>query len=263
MRPAARCQVSSRKVLAAVLSRYGVPQDKFAEVRGRARAGALRRSPHGRAQAFATGGVWCVISGTQGPSPHERMSSQPPPHSRWPQVCVIVDKMEKLPREQVEAQLGALGVAPQTIDGAPGPCLHHAGTHVFAASHRTAVPLCAWAVFAQPAERVPRQPPPQASWAHWRCAPWTSCRCAGPCPIREVNEGCFSCADARTAPCLSLPALPPPPTPKTLLGDSASEVLSDLRRLWALAEGYGYSDWLVFDASVVRGLAYYTGDYFF
>lgn len=31
------------------------------------------------------------------------------------------------------------------------------------------------------------------------------------------------------------------------------------QELWRLAEGYGYVDWLIFDASVVRGLAYYTG----
>jgi histidyl-tRNA synthetase len=35
--------------------------------------------------------------------------------------------------------------------------------------------------------------------------------------------------------------------------------VADLRRLFELAAAYGYSDWLVFDASVVRGLAYYTG----
>jgi len=33
----------------------------------------------------------------------------------------------------------------------------------------------------------------------------------------------------------------------------------DLRQLFELAEGYGYGDWLRFDASLVRGLAYYTG----
>lgn len=44
-----------------------------------------------------------------------------------------------------------------------------------------------------------------------------------------------------------------------LLGADASEALADLQQLWVLAEGYGYADWLVFDASVVRGLAYYTG----
>ena len=45
-----------------------------------------------------------------------------------------------------------------------------------------------------------------------------------------------------------------------LLGPSGSAALSDLQQLWRLAEGYGYADWLVFDASVVRGLAYYTGN---
>jgi len=37
------------------------------------------------------------------------------------------------------------------------------------------------------------------------------------------------------------------------------EAIKELQDLFNLAEGYGYSDWLQFDASVVRGLAYYTG----
>lgn len=53
--------------------------------------------------------------------------------------------------------------------------------------------------------------------------------------------------------CTSLDAL------AELLGPEGSGALSDLQALWRLAEGYGYADWLVFDASVVRGLAYYTG----
>lgn len=36
----------------------------------------------------------------------------------------------------------------------------------------------------------------------------------------------------------------------------------ELGRLFELAEGYGYRDWLVLDTSVVRGLAYYTGTVF-
>ena len=38
-----------------------------------------------------------------------------------------------------------------------------------------------------------------------------------------------------------------------------SEGLRDLEELMQLAEAYGYSDWLVFAPSVVRGLSYYTG----
>ncbi len=37
------------------------------------------------------------------------------------------------------------------------------------------------------------------------------------------------------------------------------EGIRDLRALFSLAEGYGFSEWLKFDASLVRGLAYYTG----
>ncbi|XP_010935706.1 histidine--tRNA ligase, chloroplastic/mitochondrial isoform X2 [Elaeis guineensis] len=40
---------------------------------------------------------------------------------------------------------------------------------------------------------------------------------------------------------------------------SDSEAVADLKRLFSLAEHYGYSEWITFDASVVRGLAYYTG----
>lgn len=43
-----------------------------------------------------------------------------------------------------------------------------------------------------------------------------------------------------------------------LLGES-SEGVRDIKRLMALATAYGIEDWLVFDASVVRGLSYYTG----
>ncbi|DBA95079.1 TPA: hypothetical protein ACH3X1_002592 [Trebouxia sp. C0004] len=43
-----------------------------------------------------------------------------------------------------------------------------------------------------------------------------------------------------------------------LLGDDTPAV-QQLQRLFQLADGYGFQDWLVFDASIVRGLAYYTG----
>ncbi|XP_028225874.1 histidine--tRNA ligase, chloroplastic/mitochondrial isoform X3 [Glycine soja] len=40
---------------------------------------------------------------------------------------------------------------------------------------------------------------------------------------------------------------------------SSGEAVADLKQLFSLAEKIGYSKWLQFDASVVRGLAYYTG----
>ena len=45
------------------------------------------------------------------------------------------------------------------------------------------------------------------------------------------------------------------------LGDDSGAV-AELRSLWALAEGYGLTEWLEFDGSIVRGLAYYTGPVF-
>jgi len=37
------------------------------------------------------------------------------------------------------------------------------------------------------------------------------------------------------------------------------EAVKDLRLVFELAKGYGYDEWLIFDASIVRGLSYYTG----
>jgi len=44
-----------------------------------------------------------------------------------------------------------------------------------------------------------------------------------------------------------------------LAGVGESPEVIELRKLFDLAKDYGYGDWLQFDASVVRGLAYYTG----
>ncbi len=45
------------------------------------------------------------------------------------------------------------------------------------------------------------------------------------------------------------------------LGEGSAAV-AELGALFALCDAYGISDWLAFDASVVRGLAYYTGPVF-
>jgi len=44
---------------------------------------------------------------------------------------------------------------------------------------------------------------------------------------------------------------------KTIL--PGSKVVAEFDKLFELAEAYGFADWISFDASVVRGLAYYTG----
>jgi histidyl-tRNA synthetase len=45
---------------------------------------------------------------------------------------------------------------------------------------------------------------------------------------------------------------------KETLGED-SEAVIQISKLMTLCEGYGIEDWIIFDASVVRGLAYYTG----
>lgn len=44
--------------------------------------------------------------------------------------------------------------------------------------------------------------------------------------------------------------------------DKSSSAISELNTLFDLIEAYGMSEWVQFDASVVRGLAYYTGSVF-
>ena len=94
------------------------------------------------------------------------------------QTCIIVDKMDKLPKESVEAQLAELGHSSDAIS-----------------------------------------------------------------TIRDT----LSIADLNDL--------------EKSLGENSMAV-AELRSLFALIEGYGISDWVSFDASIVRGLAYYTGPVF-
>ena len=94
------------------------------------------------------------------------------------QTCVIVDKMDKLPEDVVEAQLSDLGLSSESIS-----------------------------------------------------------------TIRSV----LGITDMQSLP-------------SALSSDS--EALIELQSLFSLCDSYGISDWVSFDASVVRGLAYYTGPVF-
>ena len=46
---------------------------------------------------------------------------------------------------------------------------------------------------------------------------------------------------------------------RELTGEQGKEAVDELETLFEIARAYGFADWLYFDASVVRGLAYYTG----
>eukprot|EP00873_Tetraselmis_striata_P018898 jgi/Tetstr1/439162/TSEL_027613.t1 len=100
------------------------------------------------------------------------------PEELFGAVCVIVDKMEKIPREKVVEELGKLGVDDAAID-----------------------------------------------------------RILSSMAVTSLEEL------------------------EALVG-TETEAIADMRYLFSLAEGYGFADWLQFDASVVRGLAYYTGTVF-
>lgn len=93
-------------------------------------------------------------------------------------VCILVDKLEKIPRETVETELTSLGVDPTVIDR-----------------------------------------------------------------VLEVA----SCTDLAEA--------------QKLVGEGDNG-LDEVQLLMDLGEAYGFADWLRFDPSLVRGLAYYTGTVF-
>ena len=42
-------------------------------------------------------------------------------------------------------------------------------------------------------------------------------------------------------------------------GESLSSSIAELKEVFELSKSYGFGDWLIFDASTVRGLSYYTG----
>ena len=46
---------------------------------------------------------------------------------------------------------------------------------------------------------------------------------------------------------------------RSLTGEHGAEAVDELVTLFDTAAAYGFGDWIYFDASVVRGLAYYTG----
>ncbi|KAG8344047.1 Histidyl tRNA synthetase Anticodon binding domain [Trypanosoma vivax] len=90
-------------------------------------------------------------------------------------VCVIVDKMEKLPREEVVAQLVAIGLESNIVDDITATL-----------------------------------------------------------SLKSIDEIAKHVGEEH-------------------------EAVKELKDFFELVGGYGYGDWLIFDASVVRGLAYYTG----
>lgn len=97
------------------------------------------------------------------------------PESLFGEVCVIIDKMEKIPMEEIEKKLMLIGISSEAIKG-----------------------------------------------------------------LVQI---------------LSLKSLS---KLEELLG-AAGDAVADVKQLFSLAEQYGYSQWIQFDASVVRGLSYYTG----
>lgn len=94
---------------------------------------------------------------------------------KFASVCVIVDKMEKLPREEVVAQLADLGLESTVVNTITNT-------------------LC----------------------------------------LKSIDD---------IARCIG----------------EEHEAVQELKQFFAQVEAYGYGDWVLFDASVVRGLAYYTG----
>lgn len=166
------------------------------------------------------------------------------PEASFGPVCVIVDKAEKIPREEVVKQLGALGLPEATVDR----ILSVLEVGVMVALWRThkwrAAVLCML--------HAGRLQYPSCALHWWLLESRTMPCCWVPVLNQSSPAHLPACLPACAPQVKSLEQL------EALLGPEA-EAVEDLKRLFALAEGYGYADWLVLDASVVRGLAYYTG----
>eukprot|EP00668_Euglena_longa_P032521 GGOE01041878.1.p1 GENE.GGOE01041878.1~~GGOE01041878.1.p1 ORF type:complete len:573 (-),score=99.26 GGOE01041878.1:198-1787(-) len=108
----------------------------------------------------------------------ELMSSLSVPQEKFAATCVLIDKLEKVPFDALEADMENLGVARETVKALLG----------------------------------------------------------------LVQDASLESLEER-------------------LGASSAG-LQEIKRIYELAAGYGIADWLVFNASVVRGLAYYTGTVF-
>jgi len=93
-------------------------------------------------------------------------------------VCIIIDKMDKIPQEVIEEQLGSLGLTSENI---------------------------------------------------------------------KLIQSTLSLKDLKTI--------------NETLGNE-NPAVNELNQVWELAENYGITEWIEFDASVVRGLSYYTGTVF-
>ena len=93
-------------------------------------------------------------------------------------VCIIIDKMDKIPKDAIEEQLGSLGLTSENI---------------------------------------------------------------------KLIQSTLSLKDLKTI--------------NETLGNE-NPAVNELNQVWELAENYGITEWIEFDASVVRGLSYYTGTVF-
>ena len=151
-------------------------------------------------------------------------------------VCVVVDKMDKIPRAKVGGRWGGdggrVGQATEWVAGGGD----------------------GWSICAQMVrmesnwDAVPAQCSTLGRGALHRCSSLQvveELQKLGVAP--DAIDGILAALQLRSVEAL-----------EGLLG-AEDEAVSDLRRLWELAAAYGCADWLVFDASVVRGLAYYTG----
>eukprot|EP00667_Euglena_gracilis_P009901 EG_transcript_10079 len=108
----------------------------------------------------------------------ELMASLSVPEEKFAATCVLIDKLEKVPLEALEADMQQLGLAKETVQAL----------------------------------------------------------------LDLIQDATLASLEAR-------------------LG-ATSAGLQEINRIYELAAGYGFSDWLVFNATVVRGLAYYTGTVF-
>jgi len=169
-------------------------------------------------------------------------------------ACVIVDKAEKLPREQVVAELGALGVGVEAAGGILDAMACATLDELEAALLAKVGGGGGGAAGGAGGAGVATAADPDAS------SLGAAARNVGDGGGGDVGGGGEQQA-GRTERQGEQRQGEHEAEAKARSGaeEEVRAAAADLRRLFSLVASYGLGGWLVFDASVVRGLAYYTG----
>ncbi|RLN35583.1 hypothetical protein C2845_PM03G28160 [Panicum miliaceum] len=270
-------RVSSRKVLQAVLNMYSIPEHLFTEVCvivdkvGPACqfSSSTSNIPHSLAFHLAGAACWPPASSSM----NERQASRPP-FSAAPLAPLPLPPRHRSPsssRHRARTRPGRCALPWHGRPPAAGALWPPGAAQPILAGRRVPSHYCRSplpAPLMRPADRqLPRLP--ASGCLRWvrghppvRPSPaqvaGRSSSTAKPSPDHDLVTDC-----SPRCPCFVVKKMEWWGNRREMTGlevlGSGVEAVADLKKLFSFAEQYGYADWICFDASVVRGLAYYTG----